>query len=123
LGESQERAKPSLVSAASGLTFQGGACTLKKEARPTNSIQKNTRSGGLGDCRRLHALIAENRILVKKGLEQLAVTKWQGIETLGAKSWSQSTVGNFRMSGSSWDPVSNAAGRLGEAKRTFHLLM
>jgi single-stranded-DNA-specific exonuclease len=105
-----------------GLTFKVGHALMKKRPNPKIQLKDYLDLVALGTVADLVPLVAENRILVKKGLEQLAVTKWQGIKTLAKKAgvktpWVSSDVG-FKIG-----PRLNAAGRLGEAKRAFHLLM
>lgn len=105
-----------------GLVFKVAHALMKQRPNARIQLREYLDLVALGTVADLVPLVEENRILVYKGLEQLAVTKWQGIKTLARNAgvnppWVSSDVG-FKVG-----PRLNAAGRLGEAKRAFHLLM
>lgn len=105
-----------------GIVFKVAHALLKQRPNAAVQLKDYLDLVALGSVADLVPLVEENRVLVQKGLEQLAVTKWQGIKTLAEKAgvkppWAASDVG-FKLG-----PRLNAAGRLGEAKRAFHLLM
>jgi single-stranded-DNA-specific exonuclease len=76
----------------------------------------------LGTVADIVPLVGENRILVKRGLEQLANTKWPGVRALmdlaGVRPPLRPSDIGFRLG-----PRLNAAGRLGAAKDALELLL
>jgi single-stranded-DNA-specific exonuclease len=105
-----------------GIVFKVSHALLKQRPNPQIKLKDYLDLVALGSVADLVPLTEENRIFVHKGLEQLAVTQWQGIRTLAKNAgvkppWVSSDVG-FKLG-----PRLNAAGRLGEAKRAFDLLM
>jgi len=105
-----------------GIVFKVAHALLKQRPNAEVRLKDYLDLVALGSVADLVPLIEENRLLVQKGLEQLAVSKWQGIRTLAKKAgvkapWVTADVG-FKLG-----PRLNAAGRLGEAKRALQLLM
>lgn len=105
-----------------GIVFKVSHALLKQRPNPQVRLKEYLDLVALGSVADLVPLTQENRIFVHKGLEQLAITQWQGIKTLAKNAgvkppWVSSDVG-FKLG-----PRLNAAGRLGEAKRAFDLLM
>ena len=76
----------------------------------------------LGTVADLVPLVGENRILVKRGLEQIAQTRWVGLRALmevaGVKPPLRPSDVGFRLG-----PRLNAAGRLGTAQDALDLLL
>lgn len=105
-----------------GIVFKVSHALLKQRPKPEVRLKEYLDLVALGSVADLVPLTDENRTLVQKGLEQLAVTQWQGIKTLAKNAgvkppWVSADVG-FKLG-----PRLNAAGRLGEARRAFDLLM
>jgi single-stranded-DNA-specific exonuclease len=105
-----------------GIVFKVSHALLKQRPNPEVRLKEYLDLVALGSVADLVPLTEENRTFVQKGLEQLANTRWQGIKTLaknaGVKSpWVSADVG-FKLG-----PRLNAAGRLGEARRAFDLLV
>lgn len=76
----------------------------------------------LGTVADLGPLVGENRLIVKKGLTQLATTKWNGLSHLvqisnGDKAIDTTTIG-YRIA-----PRINAAGRIGDPYIALSLLL
>ena len=105
-----------------GIVFKVSHALLKQRPNPQVRLKEYLDLVALGSVADLVPLIHENRTFVQKGLEQLGNTRWQGIKTLAKNAgvkppWVSADVG-FKLG-----PRLNAAGRLGEAKRAFDLLI
>ncbi len=104
-----------------GIVFKVAHALLKTQPNPSIDLKDYLDLVAVGTIADLVPLIAENRVLVHKGLQQLSVTKWRGIESLARNTgvkppWSAADIG-FKIG-----PRLNAAGRLGEARRALELL-
>ena len=105
-----------------GIVFKVSHALLKQRPNPKVDLKDYLDLVALGSVADLVPLVDENRVLVQKGLLQLEVTKWKGVETLGRSAgvkppWVAADIG-FKVG-----PRLNAAGRLGEARRALDLLM
>lgn len=67
-------------------------------------------------------LVAENRILVHRGLEQMARTRWPGLSALMAVAGVKTPIRGSDI-GYRLGPRINASGRLGTALESLHLLL
>ena len=79
----------------------------------------------IGTVADLVPLIEDNRIIVKKGLEQLKRTKWNGLNILLRKlfqDFKERTYDTYDI-GFIIAPIFNAAGRLEDAKKSVELLI
>lgn len=79
----------------------------------------------IGTVADLVPLIEDNRIIVKKGLEQLKRTNWKGLKVLERKlfpDFSEKTYDTYDI-GFIIAPIFNAAGRLEDAKKSVELLI
>lgn len=79
----------------------------------------------IGTVADLVPLIEDNRIIVKKGLEQLRRTNWKGLKVLERKlfsDFSEKVYDTYDI-GFIIAPIFNAAGRLEDAKKSVELLI
>lgn len=79
----------------------------------------------IGTVADLVPLIEDNRIIVKKGLEQLKRTRWNGLNVLLRKlyqDFKEKTYDTYDI-GFIIAPIFNAAGRLEDAKKSVELLI
>lgn len=88
-----------------------------------DSVYKYLDIAGIGTVADIVPLVADNRIIVKRGLEQLKRTKWNGLKTLLRKIFPDFREREY----DTYDvgfiiaPVFNAAGRLEDAKMGVEL--
>jgi single-stranded-DNA-specific exonuclease len=104
-----------------GICFKVAHGLLKKRRTAAIDLRDTLDLVALGTVADLVPLIAENRVLVHKGLAQLQNTRWSGLRALldvcgVAHPASTSDIG-FKLA-----PRLNAAGRLGAAYESFTLL-
>jgi single-stranded-DNA-specific exonuclease len=105
-----------------GLVFKVAHALLKRRPLAGFDLREHLDLVALGTVADLVPLVAENRILVKRGLEQLATTRWIGLRALMEVAvvrapLTPSDVG-FKLG-----PRMNAAGRLGTAEEALELLL
>ena len=105
-----------------GIVFKVAHALLKTRLRPDVDLREYLDLVALGTVADLVPLKKENRILTKRGLIQLADTRWTGLKALIAISnlrfpVTPATVG-FGLA-----PRLNAAGRLGTAQDALELLL
>ncbi len=75
----------------------------------------------LGTVADIVPLVGENRILVRYGLEQLATTKWIGMESLKEVAGIAGEIDTYHL-GFQLGPRINAVGRIGEPMQALRLL-
>lgn len=105
-----------------GLVFKTAHALLKRRPQPGLDLRELLDLVALGTVADVVPLAEENRILVARGLRQLANTRWPGVRALmdvaGVRApLSPSDVG-FKLG-----PRMNAAGRLGTAQDALELLL
>lgn len=104
-----------------GICFKVAHGLLKKRRTEAIDLRDTLDLVALGTVADLVPLIAENRVLVHKGLAQFARTRWDGLRALleiSGVTHPASTVDiAFKLA-----PRLNAAGRLGAAYESFTLL-
>jgi single-stranded-DNA-specific exonuclease len=105
-----------------GIVFKVAHALLKRRPCPGLDLREYLDLVALGTVADVVPLAAENRILVKRGLVQIAQSRWPGVRALvavsGAKPpFSAGDVG-FKLG-----PRLNAAGRLGTAQDALDLLL
>lgn len=105
-----------------GIVFKVAHALLKKRPNSEIALKEYLDLVALGSVADLVPLVEENRILVFKGLRQMARTRWHGVRMLselaGVQPPVQTTDIGFKIS-----PRLNAAGRLGNAARALDLLL
>lgn len=105
-----------------GIAFKFAHALLKRRPRPDFDLREVLDLVALGSVADLVPLIEENRILVRRGLAQLADSRWAGVRALieisGLRApFTPSSVA-FGLG-----PRLNAAGRLGTAQDSLELLV
>lgn len=105
-----------------GLAFKAAHALLKRRPRPEFDLKCVLDLVALGTVADLVPLVAENRILVKRGLLQLAETRWPGMRALMAKAGVRPPLCAADV-GFKLGPRMNAAGRLGTAQEALELLL
>ena len=105
-----------------GLAFKAAHALLKRRPRPEFDLKCVLDLVALGTVADLVPLVAENRILVKRGLLQLAETRWPGVRALMAKAVVRPPLCAADV-GFKLGPRMNAAGRLGTAQEALELLL
>ncbi|MEI6713160.1 MAG: single-stranded-DNA-specific exonuclease RecJ [Verrucomicrobiota bacterium] len=105
-----------------GIVFKLAHALLKTRRVPGLDLREYLDLVALGTLADLVPLHSENRILVRRGLEQLGVTRWVGIKALmdvaGVKPPLEASDVGFKLG-----PRMNAAGRLGTAQDALELLL
>lgn len=105
-----------------GLVFKFCHALLKTRFVPTFDLKAHLDLVALGTVADIVPLIGENRLLVQKGLETMAATRWVGLtalmEVAGVKT--PLTPGDV---GFKLGPRLNASGRLGTAEESLELLL
>lgn len=105
-----------------GIAFKAAHALLKLRPAPGFDLRACLDLAALGTVADVVPLIGENRILVAKGLAQLAATRWPGLAALAAAAGLEppftATDLGFRLG-----PRLNAAGRLGSAGEALELLL
>ncbi len=104
-----------------GICFKVAHGLLKRRRTGAIDLRDTLDLVALGTVADLVPLIAENRVLVHKGLAQLQNTRWTGLRALleicGVTHPASTTDIGFKLA-----PRLNAAGRLGAAYESFTLL-
>lgn len=105
-----------------GLVFKFCHALLKTRFIPNFDLRAHLDLVALGTVADIVPLVGENRLLVQKGLETMAATRWVGLtalmEVAGVKP--PLTPGDV---GFKLGPRLNASGRLGTAKESLELLL
>lgn len=105
-----------------GIVFKVAHALLKKQPNPSIRLKEYLDLVALGTVADLVPLVDENRILVHKGLRQMAQTEWHGLRILSTLAGVQPPVLTADI-GFKISPRLNAAGRLGNATRALDLLL
>ena len=105
-----------------GLVFKFCHALLKTRPLPEFDLREHLDLVALGTVADIVPLTGENRVLVQKGLETLAHTRWVGIKALMevAGVGTPLTPGDV---GFKLGPRLNASGRLGTAQESLELLL
>ncbi len=105
-----------------GIVFKAAHALLKRRPLPGFDLKECLDLVALGTVADLVPLVEENRILTKRGLEQIAASRWPGVRALVdvAKVEPPITAGDV---GFKLGPRMNAAGRLGAAQEALDLLL
>jgi single-stranded-DNA-specific exonuclease len=105
-----------------GIVFKAAHALLKRRPLPDFDLREYLDLVALGTVADLVPLEAENRILVKRGLLQIAKTRWTGVKALmdvaAVKPPLVPADVGFKLG-----PRMNAAGRLGTAQDALELLL
>jgi single-stranded-DNA-specific exonuclease len=105
-----------------GLAFKVAHALLKRRPLGGFDLRELLDLVALGTVADLVPLTGENRILVKRGLHQLANSRWVGVRSLVAVSALKPTFAPADV-GFGLGPRLNAAGRLGTARDALELLL
>ncbi len=105
-----------------GIVFKVAHAMLKKRPNASIALKEYLDLVALGSVADLVPLVEENRILVFKGLRQMARTQWHGLRILAEMAGVQPPVATADI-GFKISPRLNAAGRLGNATRALELLL
>ncbi|MCX6967730.1 MAG: single-stranded-DNA-specific exonuclease RecJ [Verrucomicrobia bacterium] len=105
-----------------GLVFKFCHALLKVRSLADFDLREHLDLVALGTVADIVPLIAENRVLVQKGLETMARTRWAGVKALMevAGVGAPLTPGDV---GFKLGPRLNASGRLGTAQESLELLL
>jgi len=105
-----------------GLVFKFCHALLKTRAVPGFDLREHLDLVALGTVADIVPLTGENRVLVQKGLETMAHTRWAGLRALMevAGAGAPLTPGDV---GFKLGPRLNASGRLGTAQESLELLL
>lgn len=105
-----------------GVAFKLIHALLKEEPRPALDLKDYLDIVALATVADLVPLVEENRILVQRGLQQMARTRWPGLRALmtvaGVEAPVRGSDVGFRLG-----PRINASGRLGTAQESLRLLL
>jgi len=105
-----------------GVAFKTAHALLKSSPLPGFDLREMLDLAALATLSDLVPLVAENRILVRAGLEQMSRTRWPGMAALlrvaGIVAPVRASDVGFRLG-----PRINAAGRVGTAQEALHLLL
>lgn len=105
-----------------GIVFKLAHALLKKRRLEGLDLREYLDFVALGTLADLVPLQDENRILVRKGLEQLGVSRWVGVSALMEVAGVRAPLGAADV-GFKLGPRMNAAGRLGTAQDALELLI
>jgi len=105
-----------------GLAFKVSHALLKRRQIPGLDLRHYLDLVALGTVADLVPLVGENRTLVKRGLAQIAESRWIGVRAL-AEVASVGGVVTASDVGFKLGPRMNAAGRLGTAQDALELLL
>ncbi len=105
-----------------GVAFKLGHALLKLLPRPDIDLKDYLDLAALATVADLVPLIGENRILVHRGLRQMAHTRWPGLAALMAVAGVRTPVRGSDI-GFRLGPRINASGRLGTARESLRLLL
>ncbi len=105
-----------------GLAFKLAHALLKLSPDARVDLREYLDIVALATVADLVPLVAENRILVHRGLEQMARTRWPGLSALMAVAGVKAPIRGGDI-GYRLGPRINASGRLGTALESLHLLL
>lgn len=105
-----------------GIVFKLAHALLKSRPLPGFDLREYLDLVALGTVADLVPLQGENRIMVKRGLLQLAQTRWPGLQALIEVSGFSAPLSTGNI-GFGLGPRLNAAGRLGTAQDALELLL
>jgi single-stranded-DNA-specific exonuclease len=105
-----------------GLVFKIAHALLKRRPVPTFDLRDTLDLVALGTVADLVPIVGENRVLVKRGLMQLAQSRWPGVRALLEVGVLRPPV-TCRNVGFALGPRLNAAGRIGTAEQALELLL
>lgn len=105
-----------------GVAFKLGHALLKLLPRPDIDLKDYLDLAALATIADLVPLIGENRILVHRGLTQMAKTRWPGLAALMAVAGVRPPIRGSDI-GFRLGPRINASGRLGTAQESLQLLL
>lgn len=106
-----------------GIAFKACHALLKQRPLPGFDLKDFLDIVALGTVADIVPLVRENRILVKRGLRQLADSRWPGVRALVAVAGIQDKRLNPQDIGYKLGPRLNAAGRLASAQGALDLLL
>jgi len=105
-----------------GIMFKAAHALLKRRPLPELDLREYLDYVALGTVADLVPLAAENRIFVKRGLAQIAQSRWPGVRALLEVSAAKPPLTPVDI-GFKLGPRMNAAGRLGTAADALELLL